>query len=556
MDMITSAEVVRRIELYFAGGVLKYLSSDQGKAARRGTLASASNQYDDQPLTLHNARTACERFIKTMPAYPGHYQGHGIVICGGGIKYFPGVWVCINMLRQLGCRLPIQVWHLGKEEMDEPMKSLLTPFDVETVDATLVRRKHPMRRLGGWELKPYAILHSPFRHVMLLDADNVPVVNPEFLFATTQLKRTGAIFWPDYGQLEKTNIIWENCGLPRPPGPEFESGQMVVDKQRCWKALCLCLWFNANSDFYYQHLHGDKETFHLAYRKLNKSFSMVPKPIHRLEGTMCQHDFRGHRIFQHRNTDKWNLFLRNKTVDDFWFEKECFEHVAQLQEIWDGRMGAYRSRKTTRRKRIASPPKIKACMISCPEREQLRRQTLQNLAATDWGDEPVLLQIDPGATECWQERQQHTTLLALEKCLQCDADYVLFLEDDLEFNLHLRHNLDNWSPLKNREATLAGLYNPNLQPQACDVQNHALIVAPHSIYGSQAFVISRATVEYLVRHWSEVDGMQDIKMSRLAGGLKKPLFYHAPSLIQHVGTQSVWGGVFHRAADFDPLWKV
>src|SRR5438046_6470344 len=92
---------------------------------------------------------------------------------------------------------------------------------------------------------------------------------------------------------------------------------MVLDKQRWWKALRLALWFNEHSDFYYKHLHGDKETFHLAFKKLGKTFSMPQIPIHRLEGTMCQHDFDGKRIFQHRNMDKWNLFLNNKRVRIF-----------------------------------------------------------------------------------------------------------------------------------------------------------------------------------------------------------------------------------------------
>ena len=142
---------------------------------------------------------------------------------------------------------------------------------------------------------------------------------------------------------------------------------------RCWRALRLCLWFNENSDFYYQYLHGDKETFHLAFRKLNQPFSLVDQPIHSLAGTMCQHDFEGHRLFQHRNTDKWNLFLRNQSVDDFWFEEECRGYLAQLQQIWDGRMGAHWPRSKTksstarRRQRTAAP-------ILAGTESQLRRR--------------------------------------------------------------------------------------------------------------------------------------------------------------------------------------
>ncbi|PYK61267.1 MAG: hypothetical protein DME21_09675 [Verrucomicrobia bacterium] len=368
MDMITADEVIRRIDFYHQGGTLNYLSPRQRKGAERGIVATAKNRYDDQPLTLHNAGMACERLIRTIPDYPGCYRGRGIVICGGGVRYFTNAWVCINMLRWLGCRLPVQLWHLGAREMDKEMKDLLAPLGVECVDACKVRKRHPMRKLGGWELKPYAILHCPFEEVLFLDADNVPVIRPEFLFQAPQYQATGAIFWPDYGRSPKARPVWRSCRLRRPKELEFESGQIVVDKRRCWKALRLCVWFNENSDFYYQYLHGDKETFHLAFRKLKKSYALVDKPIYSLTGTMCQHDFQGNRIFQHRNTDKWNLFLLNKRVPGFQHEDQCRKYVRQLQRQWDGRIGSFRNLIPRRTVPLSRSPIIRAVMISCPER--------------------------------------------------------------------------------------------------------------------------------------------------------------------------------------------
>lgn len=556
MDVISAKDVTRRIQLYFDGGVLNYLAPEQYHISRRGISATRKNSYDNVPLTLQNARQAFRRFADSIPTYPGGYAGRGIVICAGGVKYFTNAWVCINMLRKIGCSLPIQIWHLGEAEMDDEMRALVRGLGVECVDALTVARRFPVRRLGGWGLKPYAILRCPFREVLFLDADNVPVVNPEFLFDTPHYRETGAIFWPDYGRFEKTQAIWDNCGLLRPEGPEFESGQIVVDKERCWKALCLALWFNENSDFYYQHLHGDKETFHLAFHQFKKSYAMVPVPIHPLAGTMCQHDFGGRRIFQHRNTDKWNLFLRNKAIDDFWFGEECRDFVRQLQSIWDGRASRYRRPERAKTSRTTRKPvAITACLISCPQREALRAQTLRNLAATDWGEEPVWVQIDAGRFTSAQERQTETALRALENSLNYRTDYILFLEDDLVFNQNLRHNLERWTPLQNREITLGGLYNPHLPELACDPKEHYAIVAPTAVYGSQAFIISRPAVKYLVNHWNEVEGMQDIKMSRLSGRLRAPLFYHDPSLVEHIGAESLWGGVFHRAWNFDPLFK-
>jgi len=559
MDMISADAVIKRIETYFDGGALKYLSLRQAKAAAKGIRAARANDFDEL-LTDYTAREASEKFIQTIPKYPGSFQGRGIVICSGGVDYFTCAWVCIHMLRKLGCTLPIQLWHLGKREVDATMKALLVPLQVECVDACEVRKRHPARILTGWELKPYAIIHCPFKEVMLLDADNVPVVNPEFLFDTPQFKKAGAIFWPDYRRLERSRAIWKLCGVPYRHEPEFESGQIVLDKETCWRVLALTMWYNEHSDFFYRHIHGDKDTYHLAFRKLKQPWAMPPYPIHTLRGTMCQHDFKGNRIFQHRNLDKWDLFLRNRPVKDFWREKQCRDFVEQLRRLWDGGMRAYRLKhpvefRVSKSKNAISPVTIKAVMISCTERTRLRKQTLRNLAATDWKTLPVAVQIDTRKFKNKKVSQNHTAYLALRRGLKSNAEYILFLEDDLKFNRFLLHNLRRWQPLKDRQVTLASLYNPNLRKLAGDVGLNAFIVHPETVFGSQAFLLSRAAVKYVLKHWDEVEGMQDIRISRLAARLKRPVYYHCPSLVQHVGAKSVWGGHFHQARDFDSNWK-
>lgn len=334
MDMISPEEVIRKIEIYFTGGRLRRLSRTDQMAASRGIAATKSNPFDNGGLNIHSAGMACERQIKNLPNYEGVHSGRGIVICGGGTRYFPSAWVCINMLRRLGCALPIELWYLGPLEMTAQMISMVTRLNVECIDALKRRESFPARRLGGWELKAYVIIHSRFREVLLLDADNVPVIDPEYLFGESPFLKTGAVFWPDYPHAsdQKSVPIWRSCGLRKPREPEFESGQIVVDKKRCWDALQLALWFNENSDFYYRYLHGDKETFHLAFRKLKKSYSLVNTPIHTLRGTMCQHDFEGKRVFQHRNVLKWTLEKDNPRVKGFWWEQECLDYLESLRE--------------------------------------------------------------------------------------------------------------------------------------------------------------------------------------------------------------------------------
>lgn len=556
MALITSGEVIRRIELYFRAGKLRYLTRAQRLAAERGVKATARNRYDGQALNLHNAGLACDAVARENQPFPGGALGRGIVICGGGPRYLPGAWVCIHMLRKLGCKLPIELWHLGRGELDPQFEALLAPLGVRCVDASKVRKTHPARHLHGWELKCFAILYSRFQQVLLLDADNMPVENPEFLFETAEFIETGAIFWPDYNRVggQKTRKIWRSCGLPLPREQEFETGQILLDKERCWSALRLTMWFNENSDFYYQYIHGDKETFHLAFRKLRQNYALVPHPIHSLDATMCQHDFSGRRLFQHRNRDKWDLFLNHKRIEDFWFEKDCLAFLGQLQRVWPG-SPSIATPFPQRRKATPRDIQIEVVMISCPQREEMRRRTLRNLEATDWNGDPFHLQVDSGTEADPRRRQTRCAFLALEAALKRQADYVLFLEDDLDFNRHLRHNLYSWAPLRERRVALASLYNPGVRELGYDIPHRARLVRPNVVFGSQALLLSREALGRVVKEWRREPGMQDIRISRLAGRLGGPVFYHAPSLVQHIGQQSTWGGGFHQAVDFDASWK-
>jgi hypothetical protein len=293
--------------------------------------------YKKVTLTEHNARSMADEFLRSAPPWPeDRFRGRGIVMCSGD-KYFPSAWVCIRMLRHLGCELPIELWQLSEQELGAPLRRLLEPYAVRCVDASEVRQRHPVRQLNGWELKPYAMLHSAFEEVLWLDADNVPVRDPTFLFDAEPYRRQGAAFWPDFGRLGPERAIWRICQVAYADEPEFETGQVVLNKRQCWHALQLTMHLNEHSDFYYRHVHGDKETFHMAWRMLGRDYAMVPTPPHPLKGTMCQHDFEGRRLFQHRNTAKWRLRGGNRRVEGFELEAVCLGFLDELAGKVDAR---------------------------------------------------------------------------------------------------------------------------------------------------------------------------------------------------------------------------
>lgn len=131
--------------------------------------------------------------------------------------------------------------------------------------------------------------------------------------------------------------MWEAAEVPYRDEPEIESGQIVLDKARCWRALNLAMHYNEHSDFYYKHVHGDKCTFQFAWHRTGVEYAMPPHGIHSLHATMCQHDFEGRRIFQHRNMDKWQLDGSNVRIHDFQLEEVCRAFLRELALCWSGK---------------------------------------------------------------------------------------------------------------------------------------------------------------------------------------------------------------------------
>jgi hypothetical protein len=300
-------------------------------------------------------RRAATDFIGRIAPYPGTHSGRGVVIAGGG-KYFAAAYVAVRVLRHVGCTLPVHLWHLGGE-VDDAMRELLRPHGVTCVDAEEVARVHPYRFLPdhwwrGWQLKPYAVAHSPFREVLFLDADCYPARDPSFLFDRPGYRAAGAVFWPDLvGSLGLfTPDRWALFGLEPADRIPFESGQMVINKEACWRELNLTLHYNAQADYTYHVLWGDKDTFLVAWRRLGRDYAMLWPECGWDLHTIVQKDDRGEPLFLHRCRDKWRLRPErfdsspqpgplNRHNPRLAHEDFCFGVLRELERLWPAGRG-------------------------------------------------------------------------------------------------------------------------------------------------------------------------------------------------------------------------
>jgi hypothetical protein len=156
----------------------------------------------------------------------------------------------------------------------------------------------------SFAIKAFAIIHSSFAEVLSLECDNIPLYSPSALFTAPQYQQHGNIFWSDPNINGLDPLVYQMFGLPVPwEGREdflaSESGQILinryqqashtvfsalqVDPQACKCARqLLCrqqhtdvlywLWYvTANSDFFYPRMHGDKDTYRLAFALANKA---------------------------------------------------------------------------------------------------------------------------------------------------------------------------------------------------------------------------------------------------------------------------------------------
>ena len=269
--------------------------------------------------TVRNIRRIFDNIKRNPPAlFPTDAKGRGIVVVAGGFKYLTCALVLIDVLRQHGCKLPVEVFHL-KDELPEGARSRLLKCNAEPRDLSDVV---DYEWEGQYTTKILAVRHSRFREVLLLDADNNCLRDPAYLFDCREFKQHGAIFWPDFWHLDRNAPIFD--AYDDPPVSEFaqESGQLLIDKKRCAAGIEACLQIHLRHYADFDRLspvpdsYGDKDVWMSSWLGTGTPFFMVSHPtsgIGRYESTgtymgnsMGQKDPSGEMLFLHKNLQKWH----------------------------------------------------------------------------------------------------------------------------------------------------------------------------------------------------------------------------------------------------------
>jgi hypothetical protein len=309
-------------------------------------LSKEPNNYPSNWTGLKEVQLAhiymMDRLLETKNVkIPQYKYEKGITIGAGGAKYFGCAFACFYVLRKLGCTLPVEFWYLDEYEMDNKMKSICDIFGITYVNANQYCKNNHIqpRILKGWELKPFATLYSNFKEVLYLDADNIPYKDPTYLFDDPEYKELGSMFWPDLppGRRKEwlVDVCWHNVGLEYRDEPDFETGQYLINKEKCYKELQLTMWMNEHSDWFYKFVYGDKSTFHLAWRKCGSNYSIPQKPAGWRRPCILQYDTQGDLVFQHACQGKESMFEGSgpKNQNNYNFIREAYE---ERRKYWSG----------------------------------------------------------------------------------------------------------------------------------------------------------------------------------------------------------------------------
>lgn len=222
-------------------------------------------------------------------------HARGIVMTTGP-EYFHLVIHTIRSIRMLGCQLPVQVYYEDAELGDAHLKLLGQLPQVEAVRMSQ-HFDNSTLKIHGWDLKPFAMLASPYAETILMDADTVWLQPPDLLLTDPGYVETGVLLFPDRtlafdGNRQQSSWLHRHFPEPLSQGIlqsrfyrglthyEVESGVVVIDKRRAFLGLLAACQLNrpAERAVVHEKTHGEKETFWLGMEMAQQPYSLMPTP--------------------------------------------------------------------------------------------------------------------------------------------------------------------------------------------------------------------------------------------------------------------------------------
>ncbi|KAK3304081.1 mannosyltransferase putative-domain-containing protein [Chaetomium strumarium] len=220
-------------------------------------------------------------FVDQLALFASHLPYHANttgIVTTAGVPNFGQVVSLVLMTRRAGSRLPIQIFlDSSSPWVDWVCSHTMPRFNAKCVslEDTWGGMSRPLpRRLVRFQWKIVSIIGSTFQNVLFLDADCLPVLNPDPIFdrGAEPFTSAGFISWPDFWVTNTSPRFYGIAGdievPPVTPRTSPEAGMMVYDKVRHADTLLLAAYYNYNGPKHYYPLfsqagagEGDRESF-------------------------------------------------------------------------------------------------------------------------------------------------------------------------------------------------------------------------------------------------------------------------------------------------------
>lgn len=214
-----------------------------------------------------------------IPKYKNNFINKGVIICAGD-SYFLSSIICIENLIKMNPSIKIEWYYCGDELFEYQKKYILNKYNNINLINCLDRipswfpENITDKHIKGFMIKSFALLITSFTDVLLIDGDNIPIINIDELFNNSDYKQYGNIFWKDltYDSYDKIlpfgTFVYSHFNIEQPQ-VLTDSGQILININKCWDAICLSYYLNYNYDIYYKLFEGDKDLYYIAFKLTN-----------------------------------------------------------------------------------------------------------------------------------------------------------------------------------------------------------------------------------------------------------------------------------------------
>lgn len=341
-------------------------------------INNKENNYLDRKNFFNNLYSCANHFFSSIPSYTSQNTydsdktNKGVIICAGDSHFFSAI-LCVENLLKYNKNIQIEWYYCGSELLSFQKSFILNKYannirliDCMTILPSWFPHKIEVKNIKGYMIKPFAIMMSQFREILLLDADITPLMNVEELFDNPDYIKYGNVFWADMTfstpEVNKRMLpfgtnIYEYFGIKSPYDYGYElseSGQILINREKCWYQICMSYYLNYCSDVYYKLFFGDKDLYFLAftfierlkpeYRRVYFQNKYKPRPFTTnnekfsfISGIIQLHPTNGLCLFIHNTVEKINVnsfytikYIYNSIQDDNYNVKHLGNNVLKL----------------------------------------------------------------------------------------------------------------------------------------------------------------------------------------------------------------------------------